>query len=230
MRSQVITVVAVLALVSASSAFPQLVGRDGPLLLSSDPLVYSGSRSPLPAAESVYSGGAGGVWRGLRVVPEAECSEFFPGDYGVSDTERFIPYAFALGAVGGRDPLTCAHVSAGFLSPSRRSRLVTVEEAHRRGLCGRSATYRRYFVIDSGNVLPSPVPSRLLLARERLGDGWLPPVNQCWYVANRVRVHQRWGLTVPLEEARRFQAVLETCPASLRVAPVCSAVVPGSGR
>ena len=203
------------------------------MLLSSDPLVYAARRDPAGDAErGIPAPGPGvAVWRGLRVAPEEVCSEFSPEDYGVTDGgDRFMPYVFGLGAVSGRDPLTCAYVPADFISPGRRSRLVTVEEAHRRGLCRRSAAHRRHFVIDSGNVLPSALPEAVASGRERFGPGWLPPLNQCWYVGGRLRIHQRWGLTVPLEEARRFQAVLERCPAAVRVSPVCPASMDVPGR
>ena len=219
MRFHVIVLAAVAAALSPAVADAQGARARGPVVLSSDPLVYEGVRPPLPP--SLAGSGLGAVWRGLRVAPESACSPFSDGDYGVSDAGRFVPYAFAAGVVGGRDPLTCAHAAGSLVDPPRRSRLVTVEEAHRRGLCGRSPTYRRHFVVDSGNVLPSEIPARVLFGRGQLGPGWLPPFNQCWYVASRVRVHQRWGLSIPLEEARRFQAVLETCPASERVSPSC---------
>ena len=218
-------VLAVAALLSPVPGGAQGVGAGGPVVLSSDPLVYEGARAPL--APSVAGPEFGAVWRGLRVAPEWVCSPFSDSDYGVSDVGRFLPYAFASGAVGGRDPLTCAYAAGSLVDPPRRSRLVTVEEAHRRGLCGRSATYRRHFVVDSGNVLPSELPGRVVSARARLGPGWLPPLNECWYVASRVRVHQRWGLSIPLEEARRFQAILERCPASERVSPSCETPLGG---
>ena len=218
-----------LLLGSSAVAGAQDLVLPGRQVLSTDPFVLVPRRPPIPAAPGRRLTAAVPVWRGLRVEPESSCSELAPGDYGIAGGRRFVPFVFGAGSIEVRDPLTCSYPAPGLVGGSSQARLVMVEEAHRRGLCARSPAYRRLFVIDTGNVLPGRVSDMVLAQRVSRGPGWLPPLNQCWYAAARLRVLQRWGLSVPMEEVHRFQAILARCPALDRAEPGCSASTPPAG-
>ena len=197
-------------------------------LLSFDPPVYSESRGRggLPA----WRGGRFSVWLGIRVSDGPVCGEFDSAGYGSAALRPWWPLPF--GAVGGRDPLTCsqsAGFDGGFAGLGVIERIMTVEEAHGRGLCVRSDAVKRLFALDGANVFPAPVAEPVLRSRRTSRRVWLPPLNQCWFVWQRVRLHQRWNLAMPAAEAAVYRGVLGGCSPSVLEVPSCPASQPPSG-
>ena len=206
-------------------------GLDERVPISNDPLVYPSSRVRPPR-----STGPVGVRFGLRIAGPGVCGLFDPPDYGRAGLR--LPTAVAPGVVGGRDPLTCSLPALDgepLFSPGRpgpaAGRLVPLAEAHNRGLCRQSAAVRALFAYDQGNLLPVLVPDGVLAERVRSDRSypWLPPVNACWYVWMRIRVHQRWGLSMPPAEAELYTRVVGACRRDVLETPTCPVSIPDGG-
>ena len=175
-----VAVVLLAVMIAVAGAFSEAGAQTGRgVILSTDPLVFGppGPVRPDPrVVESIRP-----VWQGIRVgEPEEKCDPFVPEEYGVdlsgeSGSTRAVPRLTPIGAIEGRSPLSCTLVDLR----GSRGRFVTVEEAHRRGLCRLPAALRRYYVIDHAAVMPGLFLRSVLEHRARFGPGWLPNTNRC---------------------------------------------------
>ena len=212
---------AALLLAAACAAAQPAAPRTGPspagaypAPLSFDPFAARPRRTPAPPP----SPEAWTSWRGLRVAPgDPACA--LPGP--PPDPASTAPARPPRGAPPVRDPLTCADTLRDGAAPAHAARVVTFRDAYERGLCLRGRGEQALFALDSGNILPAPVPAGVLRWRAAHRDGWLPQVNPCWYARVRLRVHQRWGLSMPAVEAGALRRALAGCSAHEQVHPQC---------
>mgnify|MGYP005819927329 FL=1 len=88
--------------------------------------------------------------------------------------------------------------------------LVPLKWAWDRGAASWSQGQREKFANDPVNLLP--VEASLNRSKGAQGpDNWLPPANQCGYVARFVRVVRLYDLTPTPSEQEAFQSILQRC-------------------
>ena len=88
--------------------------------------------------------------------------------------------------------------------------VVPLKWAWDRGAAHWSQSQREAFANDAVNLLP--VEASLNRSKGAQGpDSWLPPANQCGYVARFVRVVRLYDLTPLPVEDEAFQSLLQKC-------------------
>lgn len=150
------------------------------------------------------------TWRELTVMDEYRCNPFVEDDY--YHPQSVEPKIIA--SMGG-------HIYGPYSGRTFDSRLETdIEhivgktEAHDSGLCAADEETRKEFAEDLLNLtLAAPKCNRCKKGGKCGYDAaeWLPPRNQCWFVARIVEVRLKYGLTIDKYEAAAIDSVLENC-------------------
>ena len=123
------------------------------------------------------------LWRGITVAPEDRCSLYDPDDYPYSPSvePRIVQ---KLGGVYG--PYTGTWFES--IKETDIEHIVARSEAHDSGLCAADDATRSEFASDLVNLtLASPSVNRHQKVDKDVA-GWLPDLNQCWYVARTIQV------------------------------------------
>ncbi|MXW19639.1 MAG: HNH endonuclease [Bacteroidetes bacterium SB0662_bin_6] len=150
-------------------------------------------------------------WRELTVMDEYRCSPYVKDDY--DHPQSVEPRIIA--SMGGRIYGPYSGRTFGSRFETDIEHIVGKAEAHDSGLCGADKATRKEFAKDLLNLtLAAPACNRCnniggkcaLDAAE-----WLPPRNQCWFVARIIEVRLKYGLTIDEDEAEAIDSVLENC-------------------
>ena len=145
---------------------------------------------------------------GLAVAAENRCSPYDRGDY--SYPQSVEPKIIA--RLGDRIYSPYSGNYFAHRGQTDIEHIVALSEAHDSGLCAAAATTRRRFARDLDNLtLASPAVNRGQKGARDVGE-WLPALNQCWYVAQVVKVKRKYALSVDRREAAAIQRVLDGCP------------------
>ena len=156
------------------------------------------------ATESTVQSGP--TWRGIAVATEHRCSPYDSDDYPypASVEPKIVD---AQGGIYG--PYTGMWFDS--IKDTDIEHIVARSEAHDSGLCATSPETKAKFASDLLNLtLASPSVNR----HQKVANdaaGWLPDLNECWYVARTIQVRQEYGLTIDQAEADAIDRVLAGC-------------------
>ena len=161
-----------------------------------------------------------GTWRGLRIAPEARCSEYDRGDYPVPpDLEEEI--VAEMGQIYGPYTGRCFADT----SDTTIEHIVSRSEAHDSGLCSADAATKKEFSRDLLNLtLASPHVNSV--KGDRDAAQWLPAENRCWFADRVLQVRLKYDLTIDQAEADTLEFILARCESTELMARDCSADQP----
>ena len=146
------------------------------------------------------------TWRRLAVTEENRCSSYSSSQYSYSQSlEDDIVDAYG----GVYSPYT-----GEWFDSDRKTdieHIVARSEAHDSGLCSASADRKREFASDLLNLtLADPSTNRDIKSARDAAE-WLPELNRCWFANRVVRVKQKYGLTVDVDERNALRDILSNC-------------------
>lgn len=142
-------------------------------------------------------------------------------DGNCQDSRAEALIQFSTTTVRFADPRKCRVVTGRWISPFTGEiiqnaadididHVVPLKWAWDRGAASWSQGQREKFANDPVNLLP--VEANLNRSKGAQGpDNWLPPANQCGYVARFVRVVRLYDLTLAPAEGEAFQSLLQRC-------------------
>jgi len=169
--------------------------------------------TPTPTRPGSGGNGSGGNdgMKGLppiREGPENRCSHYDSDLYPYSQSVEPRIVNQQRGLIYG--PYTGTYFAS--MRETDIEHIVARSEAHDSGLCAASSATRRAFANDLLNLtLASPSVNRHQKVAKDLAQ-WLPPLNECWYVAQVVKVKDKYNLTMDQAEAAVARRVIASCP------------------
>lgn len=156
------------------------------------------------------------TWRGLRIAPEARCSEYDRGDYPV-------PPALEEEIVAEMGQIYGPYTGRCFADTSDTTieHIVSRSEAHDSGLCSADAATKKEFSRDLLNLtLASPHVNSV--KGDRDSAQWLPDENRCWFADRVLQVRLKYDLTIDQAEADALEPILSRCESTELIVPNCS--------
>ena len=156
------------------------------------------------------------AWRGLRIAPEENCSEYDRGDYPIPLTleEEIVA---EMGQI--YEPYTERCFAA--TSDTTIEHIVALSEAHDSGLCSAEAETKKEFARDLLNLtLASPHLNSV--KGDRDAAEWLPGENRCWFADRVLQVRLKYDLTIDQSEADALELILARCESTELVVRDCS--------
>lgn len=153
------------------------------------------------------------TWRGLTVQAEDDCAGSDPydrDDYAYPQSrEQDIQDEIGATAGGWYGMYEARIFASG--AETDIEHIVAAAEAHRSGLCGRTAEEKTAFANDLNNLtLASPDLNRNEKSDKDAAE-WLPPNARCWFARTVVFVKQAHDLTVDEAERDELERVLGAC-------------------
>ena len=153
------------------------------------------------------------TWRGLTLQAEDGCADTDPydrDDYAYPQSrEQDIQNEMGATA-GGWYGMYEARIFASS-AETDIEHIVAAAEAHRSGLCGRTAEEKTAFANDLNNLtLASPDLNRNEKSDKDAAE-WLPPNARCWFARTVVFVKRTHDLTVDEAERDELERVLSAC-------------------
>ncbi len=166
--------------------------------------------TPTPTQNRGNGGGGNDGMKGLppiREGPEYRCSPYESELYRYSQSVEPRIVNQQRGLIYG--PYTGTYFSS--IRETDIEHIVARSEAHDSGLCAADSNTRRAFANDLNNLtLASPRVNRHEKVDKDLAQ-WLPALNRCWYVAQVVKVKDKYNLTMDQAEAAVARRVIASC-------------------
>lgn len=167
--------------------------------------------TPTPVPSSAYD-----TWLpGITIAPENQCTSLFE-ERPSYEFDRRSQRAQTLreqivASMDGRyyDPYLGEYF--GGFDEMNINHVVDIREAHISGMCDESRrSSRPTLVYDLENAV---LTSHHLTGNSDAYDlaGWLPDLNQCWYVNQTVHIKRKYGMTMDQNEADTAINVLSGC-------------------
>ena len=95
--------------------------------------------------------------------------------------------------------------------------IVARRNAHDSGLCKKSSGARQKFANDSFNITLAPAKLNNEEKGSKTADGWMPPVNKCWFAYTIVQVKDKYDLTVTPAEKSALNRIWNSCNGDFRL-------------
>lgn len=147
------------------------------------------------------------TYYGVEIALEDRCTPYDRDDYPYSSSIEPTIQAGLDGQI--YSPFDGLYYQS--LSEVDIEHMVATSEAHDSGLCAADSATRKAFASDLRNLtLATPALNRYEKAGHDFGE-WRPPLNQCWYGRNVLKVKRAYGLTIDPTEYETLKVVLRDC-------------------
>ena len=153
------------------------------------------------------------TWRGLTVEAEDDCAASDPydrDDYAYPQSrEQDIQNEIGATAGGWYGMYEARIFASG--TETDIEHIVAAAEAHRSGLCGRTAEDKEAFANDLNNLTLASADLNRNEKSDKDAAEWLPPNARCWFARTVVFVKQTHDLSVDEAEREELERVLNAC-------------------
>lgn len=142
----------------------------------------------------------------LKVAPEQRCSPYESAHYA-------YPQSVEVELIKAYGGIYSPYTGQWFAHRGQTDieHIVAKSEAHDSGMCQRSPQMQAMFARDLLNLTLAGVALNRYQKKGYDVAGWLPRLNQCWFVARVIQVKVKYGLTVDAAEHAELARVISGC-------------------